>query len=77
MFWSIKPCGEELSNLNSNVFCATSLSTNDFSTLYTTCKYQELEQSEPKSSPQKREITKITNSQNTKGTYGQPSEVPI
>ena len=37
---------------------------------------QELKQSEPISIPPKpkREITNITNSQNTKRTYGQPSE---
>ena len=38
------------------------------------CKDQELKQSEPKPSPGKQEITNITNSQNTKRTYGQPSE---
>ena len=40
-------------------------------TVLKVCKYQEMKQSEPKSSPQ---ITKITNSQNTKRLYGQPSE---
>ena len=40
------------------------------------CKDRELKQSGPQSSPKnpKREITTITNSQNTKGTYGQTSE---
>ena len=47
-----------------------------FQQMYKKCIDQELKQSEPKSSPQnqKREITNITNSQNTKRTYCQPSE---
>ena len=36
MFWSIKNSGEVLSKLKSRGFCVTSLSTYDFSTLYTT-----------------------------------------
>ena len=36
MFWSIKKSGEVLSKLQSRGFRATSLSTYDFSTLYTT-----------------------------------------
>ena len=36
MFWSIKNSGVVLSQLKSKGFCATSLSTLDFSTLYTT-----------------------------------------
>ena len=36
MFWSIKNSGEVLSKLKSRGFRATSLSTYDFSTLYTT-----------------------------------------
>ena len=36
MFWSIKNAGEVLSKLKSRGFYATSLSTYDFSTLYTT-----------------------------------------
>ena len=36
MFWSMKNSGEVLSKLNSRGFCATCLSTYDFSTLYTT-----------------------------------------
>ena len=36
MFWSIKHSGEILNKLKSRGFCATSLSTNDFSTLYAT-----------------------------------------
>ena len=36
MFWSIKYSGEVLSKLKSRGFRATSLSTYDFSTLYTT-----------------------------------------
>ena len=36
MFWSIKNSGEVLSKLKSRGFHATSLSTYDFSTLYTT-----------------------------------------
>ena len=36
MFWSIKTSGEVLSKLNSKGFRATSWSTYDFSTLYTT-----------------------------------------
>ena len=51
----------------------------------TVCKDQELKRSEPISSPKnnkkkppkKRELTKITNSQNTKKTYGQASERPL
>ena len=35
MFWSIKNSGEELSKLKTRCFCETSLSTYDFSTLYT------------------------------------------
>ena len=35
-FWSIKNSGEVHSKLKSRGFCATSLSTNDFCTLYTT-----------------------------------------
>ena len=35
MFWSIKNSGEELSKLKSRGFHATSMSTYDFSTLYT------------------------------------------
>ena len=39
------------------------------------CKEQELKQLEPNSGPKtKTGITYITNSQNTKRTYGQPSE---
>ena len=34
-FWSIKKSGEVLSKLKSRGFCATSLSTYDFSILYT------------------------------------------
>ena len=36
MFWSIKNSGEVLSKLKSRGFRLISLSTNDFSTLYTT-----------------------------------------
>ena len=36
MFWSIKYSGEVLSQLKSRDFCMTSLSTYDFSSLYTT-----------------------------------------
>ena len=36
MFWSINDSGEVLSKLKSRGFRATSLSTYDFSTLYTT-----------------------------------------
>ena len=36
LFWSIKNSGEVLNKLKSRGFCATSLSTYDFSTLYTT-----------------------------------------
>ena len=36
MFWSIKNSGQVLSKLKSRGFRATSLSTYDFSTLYTT-----------------------------------------
>ena len=36
MFWSIKNSGEVLSKLKSREFRTTSLSTYDFSTLYTT-----------------------------------------
>ena len=36
MFWSIKHSGEVLSKLKSRGFGATSMSTYDFSTLYTT-----------------------------------------
>ena len=36
MFWSIKTSGEVLSKLNSRGFRASSWSTYDFSTLYTT-----------------------------------------
>ena len=36
MFWSIKNSGEVLSKLKSRGFCATSLSTYDFSTFYIT-----------------------------------------
>ena len=36
LFWSIKNSGEVLNKLKSRRFCATSLSTYDFSTLYTT-----------------------------------------
>ena len=36
MFWSIKNSGEVLNKLKSRGFRATSLSTYDFSTLYTT-----------------------------------------
>ena len=36
LFWSIKNCGEVLNKLKSRGFCATSLSTYDFYTLYTT-----------------------------------------
>ena len=36
MFWSVKKSGEVLSKLKSRGFCETSLSTYDFSTLYTT-----------------------------------------
>ena len=36
MFWSIKHSGEVLSKLKSRGFRATSLSTYDFSTVYTT-----------------------------------------
>ena len=36
LFWSFKNSGEVLNKLKSSGFSATSLSTNDFSTLYTT-----------------------------------------
>ena len=39
MFWSIKNSGEILSKLMSRRFLETSLSTYDFSTLYTTLPY--------------------------------------
>ena len=39
MFWSIKTSGEVLSKLKSRGFRATSLSSDDFSTLYTTLPY--------------------------------------
>ena len=39
MFWSIKISGEVLSKLKSRGFHATSLSTYDFSTLYTTLSH--------------------------------------
>ena len=39
MFWSMKYSGEVLSKLKSRGFRATSLSTHDFSTLYTTLPY--------------------------------------
>ena len=40
MFWSIKNSGEALSKLKSRVFRAISLSTYDFSTLYTTLSHK-------------------------------------
>ena len=39
LFWSIKNSGEILDKLKSRDFNTTSLSTNDFSTLYTTLPY--------------------------------------
>ena len=42
MFWSIKYSGEVLSKLKSRGFRATSLSTYDFSTLYTTYDFSTL-----------------------------------
>ena len=36
LFWSIKNSGEVLNKLKSRGFCATSLSANNFFTLYTT-----------------------------------------
>ena len=42
MFWSIKNSGEELNKLNSRGFRATSLSTYDFSTLYTTLPHNSI-----------------------------------
>ena len=40
MFWSIKYSSEVLSKLKDRGFQATSLSTNDFSTLYTTLPHK-------------------------------------
>ena len=45
MFWSIINSGEVLNKLKSRGFRATSLSTYDFSTLYTTLPYNLIKES--------------------------------
>ena len=55
MFWSIKNSGEVLSKVKSRGFHATSLSTYDFSTLYTTLPYNLT--SSPKSSDAQGQLT--------------------
>ena len=44
LFWSIKDSGEILSKLKSRGFLASGLSTNDFSTLYTTLPHNQIKE---------------------------------
>ena len=47
LFWSIKKSGEILDKLKVRDFNATSLSTSDFSTLYTTLPHKNLIKNKP------------------------------